>query len=87
MLWSCIAECMPYKLVRQQQPAPFSTHQIRVAGPAPHQQTSCNPCYRRFYTNNCLSRPPDTAGLPSSFVWEGSHNFRARGALSEPGRP
>eukprot|EP00983_Pelagomonas_calceolata_P133266 1161949-Pelagomonas_calceolata.AAC.3 len=35
-------------------------------------------------TSHCL---PDTAGLPSSFVWEGSQSFRMGGALGGPGQP
>eukprot|EP00983_Pelagomonas_calceolata_P007600 246879-Pelagomonas_calceolata.AAC.3 len=39
-----------------------------------------------YSTRHCLPRPPDTAGLPSSLVWEASQSFRAGGVLGGPGR-
>eukprot|EP00983_Pelagomonas_calceolata_P008321 271243-Pelagomonas_calceolata.AAC.1 len=50
--------------------------------------TACSP-FQTFFcsTSPCLPRPPETAGQPSSLVWEGSRNLRVGRALGEPGQP
>eukprot|EP00983_Pelagomonas_calceolata_P064950 1148379-Pelagomonas_calceolata.AAC.1 len=37
-------------------------------------------------TSHCLLHPTDSAGIPSSFVWEGNQSFRAGGTMGGPGR-
>eukprot|EP00983_Pelagomonas_calceolata_P066669 1149150-Pelagomonas_calceolata.AAC.2 len=47
-------------------------------------QSSLQTCF--CCTNHCFPRPPGTAGLPSSFVWEGSQSLQGGGGLAGPGR-
>eukprot|EP00983_Pelagomonas_calceolata_P059415 1145912-Pelagomonas_calceolata.AAC.1 len=73
-------------------PAKASTHELFqepvLAGLRPKLFNLCSlPAeFQGGCTSHCLPCLSDTAGQPKHFVWEGSQNFRAGGALGGLGQ-